>query len=122
LTWRIRTGQPLGFSGREYENESSALEGVFDDVGRDVRVLLTAANERVPGDALTSPPLTELEEAVLQLVPRGHGDGISGKEIIAAINKSRPSVGQSTLTTHIMPKLKKWYGVANRNGVGYYRL
>jgi hypothetical protein len=64
------------------------------------------------------PPLTPDERAVLDLI-RGlpDGEGITGKKIIAAL---RGRVDQSTLTSRIIPRLKRWWDVDNRRGVGYF--
>jgi hypothetical protein len=121
LAWRKKTGQPLGFSGRDVENDPCMLEFVFDDVGRDIRALLAAANERALGEAFVPPPLSSLEKAVLQLIPRGGETGLTGRQLIAALKRQCWQLDQSTLTTHVIPKLKRFYGVGGRPGVGYYR-
>jgi hypothetical protein len=51
---------------------------------------------------------------------KAHPEGILGRRIIQELGKHGFPIQQSTLTTHIIPKLKKWYGVENRGGVGYF--
>lgn len=73
----------------------------------------------------TIPPLTNCERAVLDQIPRiaqdGQGKGITGKEIVEALANTENEIDQNTLTTHVIPKLKKWFGVINpRGGRGYF--
>jgi hypothetical protein len=66
------------------------------------------------------PPLSDKELQVLKII-KAQSRAITGPGIIKAIARSTNFiVEQSTLTRHIIPKLKKWYGVKNRPGVGYY--
>ncbi len=68
------------------------------------------------------PPLTDKEEAVLTIITKQpKGKGITGKCIIAELSRQGIELEQSTLTRHIIPKLKKKpYEVKNRPNVGYY--
>lgn len=67
------------------------------------------------------PPLTENEKRVLSIIQeQPRGDGILGKQIIDQLTTQALPIDQSTLTRHIIPMLKRWYGVDNRRGVGYY--
>jgi hypothetical protein len=72
--------------------------------------------------ALSGPPLTDTERAVLAVIPRSPR-GCTGKEIIAALAAAADGteLQQSTLTRHIIPRLKKWHGVTNRPHAGYCR-
>ncbi len=63
-------------------------------------------------------PLTDSERRVLELI-KGAPDGIMGPQIVAALSKEGIRLAQSTLTRHIIPKLKA-RGVKNRRGAGYY--
>jgi hypothetical protein len=67
------------------------------------------------------PPLTRLEKAVLNKIPF-RPDGILGKELLAELNRAGVGLDRSVLTSRVIPKLKKWWGVRNRRGVGYYRV
>jgi hypothetical protein len=68
---------------------------------------------RAEGDR---PPLTENESMVLTLIKNQEPDGgITGKQI-----QTETGISQGTLTRHIIPRLKQWYGVKNRPGAGYY--
>lgn len=68
------------------------------------------------------PPLTEHEQWVLDLIAaQPKGTAITGPRIISAIGvKHHYVMEQSTLTKHIIPKLKRWYSVKSRPRVGYY--
>lgn len=69
----------------------------------------------------TPPPLTEKEQHVLNLIEsQSEGQGISVKEIINDETSRSLGISQGGLTTHIIPRLKDWYGVTSRTGVGYY--
>jgi hypothetical protein len=82
-----------------------------------IRPILDQFN--APADS--APPLTEAEGKVLELIKQQpKGQAITGPEIISSLNKQGFPMEQSTLTRHIIPKLKKGYGVKNRRGVGYY--
>jgi hypothetical protein len=75
------------------------------------------ANRKAAGRRNSPPPLTEPEQEVLDLIAAQPADrGITGKQI-----SNRTGIGQSTLTSHVIPKLKRWYGIKNRRGAGYYR-
>lgn len=69
------------------------------------------------------PPLTEPEQAVLDVIrTQPPGQGITGIQIIDTLRMRNPPVKieQSTLTRHFIPKLKQGYGVRNRRSAGYY--
>src|SRR5262249_45584287 len=77
----------------------------------------TSGDRRAP-DRESPPPITPDECAVLDLIQAlPSGEGITGKKIVAAL-KGR--VDQSTLTSRIIPKLKRWWDVDNRRGAGYF--
>lgn len=66
-------------------------------------------------------PLTELEALVLEVIrEQPPGQAITGKAIVAALAKRGVLIEQSTLTRHLLPKLKQDHGVRNRRGVGYF--
>ncbi|MCH8153373.1 MAG: hypothetical protein IH830_13485 [Planctomycetes bacterium] len=72
-------------------------------------------------DSSTPPPLSDIERKVLELlVNLPASRGMTGKEIIHEAAKYGLSIGQGTITRHVIPKLRAWYGVSNRPGVGYY--
>jgi hypothetical protein len=69
----------------------------------------------------SSPPLTDTEKRVLDLIKsQPQGTGVTGSQIVTTLSNQNYPIEQSTLTRHIIPKLKQWYGVKNRPGVGYY--
>ena len=70
-----------------------------------------------------APPLSEREQQVLDIISdQPNGKAIKGAEIIVLMRKRhRVVLEQGTLTGHIIPKLKRGYGVKNRPNVGYYR-
>ena len=78
-------------------------------------------NDRRPSEEVTPPPpLTAIEDSVLEII-RNHPEGIQGPGILEALAKIHENPPhQGTLTRHFIPKLKKWCGVKNRRGVGYY--
>jgi hypothetical protein len=68
------------------------------------------------------PALTDVQRAVLeQLDGLPPGAGLTGKEFLKVLRDWGFRIKQSTLTRHIMPTLKEYYGVRNRRGGGYYR-
>jgi hypothetical protein len=69
------------------------------------------------------PPLTGNGAAVLKLLEGLPPEGaMTGPEILTALNGQTPAVrfDQSTFYRHIVPVLKKHYGVKNKPRVGYY--
>jgi len=122
LSWANDKGQPFGFSDYGDEGDPDMRESVFSDVERDVGALLAAATERMfdSGGHVTAPPPSEREEAVLAVIPYWP-KAITGKEILIKLKDSYPTLDQGALTKDIIPKLKAYYGVANRSGVGYFR-
>jgi hypothetical protein len=96
---------PRGGAERErWERELPAL-----------RVAARAGGMRRRGGESGAPPLSENERRVLDLIPFTP-DGITGKQI-----ERETGIPQASLTRHTIPVLKKWHGVKNRPGVGYYR-
>ena len=72
------------------------------------------------GERESTKPLTKKAAAVLDLlntIPPNRG--MTGAEILAALDKKDMIFDQSTLTKRIIPELRP-YGVRNRRGVGYY--
>jgi hypothetical protein len=66
--------------------------------------------------------LTTLEQSVLDIIiAQPPGSGIPGKQILKEMAKKGRILDDSTLTTHIIPKLKAWHRVKTRRGAGYYR-
>jgi DNA-binding CsgD family transcriptional regulator len=62
-------------------------------------------------------PLTDREKEVYRLIAdQPPGNAITGKEIC-----SKTGMRQGTLTSHIIPKLKRSHGIQNRPGAGYYK-
>lgn len=115
-----RHPDPLGFRADEPEENWCRREEMFWDVELEVRALLGAANERLSHDLANPKPLTDLQKEVLKLIPQGTSEGITGKEIVSKL--ADMSLAQSTLTRHVIPVLKKYYGVCNDRAVGYFRL
>jgi hypothetical protein len=103
-------GGPAGCSEDVYAITASGLE-VLDAMEGGVseeRILKT---------------LTDTERRVLNIIERPPPDqGQTGKEIIAALRKQGYLISQSTLTRHIIPKLKRWYNVENPGGGRGYRI
>lgn len=76
-----------------------------------------------PPPPLAPPPLTETERRVLDVIKaQPDGSGISGREIIRELNRQNFPIEQSTLTRHIIPRLRNFHGVRNRKSVGYYHV
>jgi hypothetical protein len=125
LAWCKATKAPFGFSKYEDEWDSDLREGVISDVRREVGMLLIVANERSFGkdDRVVPPPPTPRELAVLKVIPLWP-NGMTGKEILRKLvqlkDPETEHLIQSALTKDIIPKLKKYYGVENEAGVGYY--
>lgn len=68
-------------------------------------------------------PLTPRSMAVLKLLrSQPSGTGLTGIQIIKLLKEEpyRIAIGQGALTRDVMPKLKKYFGVVNERGVGYY--
>lgn len=70
------------------------------------------------------PLLTEVQEAVLDIIkaPPSGKPGVTGPDIISILRqRTGRMLGQSTLTAHIIPVLKRTHGVKNERGSrGYY--
>jgi len=80
------------------------------------------SRRRVGGEG-EKPPLTEKAAAVLKLLRDLPAErGLTGPRILDELSAQTPPIqlDQSTLTTHILPVLKKHYGVKNTRRVGYY--
>lgn len=90
------------------------------------RLELTAARlvtaEEMSTDSRYDEPLTKRAEAVFQIILQF--GPIIGREIIEKLDEccheDIGSIDQSTLTKDIVPELKRFRGVRNRPGVGYY--
>ncbi len=66
------------------------------------------------------PPLSKKEKAVFDLIKhQPEGSALKGGEIISKLDQQGIFLEQSTLTRHIIPKLRE-RGITNRHGVGYY--
>lgn len=90
---------------------------------RDLTRSAIAAVAKSMPTADSLPPLTDTERAVYELIDgQPPGEGILGKQIIAELQRLQPpiDIGQSTLTRHIIPSLRKHYDIPNRPSVGYY--
>jgi hypothetical protein len=73
--------------------------------------------------AATVYPLSVPERAVLAIIKAlPPGTGITGPKILEKLAQQQPAIylEQSTLTSQIIPVLKKHHGVLNRQNVGYY--
>jgi hypothetical protein len=121
LWWSKTKGMTVGSVG---ETDYDIYTEVLRDALHDVRALAAAATERIagkPGSADVRPPLKHRERAILNLIPLCEtGQGITGKELIDKLKRFRLSISQSTLTTHVIHKLKAHYGV-EKTAVGYCR-
>lgn len=115
-----RHPDPLGFRADVPDDSWYRREEMFRDVELDVRALLAAGNERMDRDMANPKPLTELQRRVLNLIPKGTSRGITGKEILTKL--APMPLDQSTLTRHVIPVLKQYYGVCNQLGFGYFRI
>jgi hypothetical protein len=87
-----------------------------------LRIIEVAARQKL-GTMPPRPPLSDLQEAVLDEIPchPPAKTGKTGKEIVAAVREKGFDLGVSTLTSHIIPVLKKW-GVQSKRGAGCIRL
>jgi hypothetical protein len=84
---------------------------------------LAAKRDRLPKSAThpVSVPLSDTEQKVLdEIKSQVPGTGITGAKICRHLADKGFPIDQSTLTRHIIPKLKASHGVENRPGVGYY--
>jgi hypothetical protein len=83
--------------------------------------LVQCARAQLKPAASTGPPLTATEQRVLALIQAvPQGQGITGRQIIKKLDKEGFPLDQGTLTRHVVPSLKRYHGVKNRSGVGYY--
>jgi hypothetical protein len=98
---------------------STAATDIIGIPLKDIADLLLAECELPNSSAPQPPPLTDIEQRVLNII-KEHPKGIQGKGIIHNVRKQGFPIAQSTLTRHIIPKLKQWYSVENRRGVGYF--
>jgi hypothetical protein len=79
--------------------------------------------EGIKHNADAAEPLSDQERAVLEVIQaQPLGVGIIGKKIIAELEHRQGGldIDQAALTSRIIPRLKKHYGVQNRRNVGYY--
>ncbi len=66
-------------------------------------------------------PLNRTGEAVLKIIRKRHrGNGVSGKQIVAALEKEGISLSESTLRKHYLPLLLADYGVVSQPAAGGY--
>jgi hypothetical protein len=65
--------------------------------------------------------LADTESIVLAIIrAQPKGRGIAGKEIIKKLKAKKIQIKESTLRKHILPKLRKHYGVINHRAAGGY--
>ena len=118
-------------SGSEVVVAKERIQRIYDPAGAHLSVdeailrsYLTKIRpilDQFSAPADSPPPLTEAEGKVLELIKKQpKGQAITGSEIISRLNQQSFPMEQSTLTRHIIPNLKEFYGVKNRRGVGYY--
>lgn len=70
--------------------------------------------------AESKPPLSDREKWVLEII-REHPDGILGKLICDEYERRHGlPLEEGTLRGPVMRLLKRYYGVKNRRGIGYY--
>lgn len=80
-----------------------------------------AEGHQQPSPRADGPPLGSKASAVLRLIQSIEPpEGITGPEIVLRLDERGVLVEPNTLTRHIIPNLKKHYGVTNKRGVGYY--
>ena len=105
---------------QKVSGEASHLSMIVRHAAEAMEAKTPAAPEGGGGAARSTPgngePLTDTEAAVYAVIPEAP-DAITGKEIAA---KHGIGILQSTLTKHIIPKLKMKRGIVNR-GAGYFR-
>ena len=115
------------------ENHRERLEDMLKVVEQDLidRALLPdrsiEVRSRVPAtphphvEDATAPPLTEPEQQVLGIIKQQPPDkAISGQAIVDELGRRGRTIVLSTLTRHIIPRLKAHHRVRNRRGAGYY--
>lgn len=92
-------------------------------IWQEVSAAVMRLNNAAPTPAAPKPPPTRKQRAVLNLLlALPGGEALTGETILDALSRGNPPMimDMSTLTRHIMPVLKKDYGVKNRPRVGYY--
>ncbi len=103
------TPLPQKFDYDDLRFVSTAVRVMGEEAGR--------VEADLPDEALANlgTPLTDTQQAALDLILEHSPDGIMGKQLATALG-----IEHSTLTRHIIPELKKLHGVKNRSGAGYY--
>jgi hypothetical protein len=106
-----------------YNWDTEALE---QRVGQELSNLRKYVREKTDSRRRRDPrpviaePMSETEKAVFELLTAlPAGEALTGSEIISRLGAKGIPIEQSTLTRHIIPKLKE-HGVRNRRNVGYY--
>lgn len=107
------------------------LARTFRQIAQKAREKLTEAKTKQSGSKVERrtqkkrqrPPLPDNYMAVLELLENlPERKGLTGKQILQALDEKKIYIDQSTLTKGIIPRLRdNGYGVKNkRNGAGYY--
>ena len=125
----------LGVRGEEWEQLRGELAAIPDlvcekngagqppsdsDITRMPKLAQVTAVERDEPAADFPPPLSEKATAVYKLLLElPEDEGLTGRQIVSRLREQGVFTDESTLTTHIIPKLKRVHGVVNRPNVGY---
>lgn len=88
----------------------------YYDAIRDKLPLPDEAGQKEGGGQAAVPPLSEGERTVFDIIRALPSGGAIGLKELAA----QSGIGQSSLTRHIIPRLKKYHSVKNRRNVGYH--
>jgi hypothetical protein len=99
---------------------SEAFRAVFGDLEITAAQLRDEVNARKKA-AAGPHPLTPHEQAVLERIPF-YPNAIREKALLSELARAGTNLDHSTLTSRIIPQLKRGHGVRNRRSVGYYRL
>ncbi len=107
----------------EYDRpDLEAIEAVRDEIRAAILRLESAPETPSTEVGAGKPePMTDSQQAVYNILNAlPPGECLTGKEILEKLPTGHRGMDSSTLTSHVIPVLKRSHGVKNKRGAGYY--
>lgn len=93
----------------------------WKSIAQDFAICCRLFGEFVPDQLGKVELLSDNERLVLDVIKNQEpGTGILGKQILSTLDKRGLTIDETDMRRRILPRLKRDYGVKNRQGVGYY--